>query len=144
MDADGPATVTTATVSFFGSPERVRQFSVVMHELTGQRKGGAGVDADGKPVDLAEPDWTLSPGTILYEVLKDREITPLELVPRSGLPLRIVDGVLDATVPIDEVIAAKLESALGVSASTWLNGERLYRAALARGAKDCSREVQER
>jgi plasmid maintenance system antidote protein VapI len=83
------------------------------------------------------PDWTLSPGAILSEELKARGITADSVAFSTGID---AIGVLDATVPVDETIAGKLYAMLGISAQFWLNAERIYREALARGAKDCSEE----
>jgi plasmid maintenance system antidote protein VapI len=89
-----------------------------------------------------EPDWTMHPGAILGEELKFRGMNGNELAVASGLDLDTVTGLLDFTAPVTEEIAERLFSALGISAQFWLNGQRIYEEALARGAKDVSEEYQ--
>lgn len=94
--------------------------------------------ADPRPF---EPDWTLSPGRILRAELEARGITPAQFAGHTGLGQDTIAAILGASVAIDADMASRIGSALGTSAQMWLNAERIYRAALARGAKDCSGEI---
>jgi plasmid maintenance system antidote protein VapI len=83
------------------------------------------------------PDWTISPGVLLVaEAVKAREWTPGDLAERSGLDVATVRGVLDGSTRIDRAAAEGLARAIGTSAEMWLNAQRIYDAAILRGAKD--------
>ena len=86
------------------------------------------------------PDWTVSPGDMLADVMEHREWTPAQLAESSGLDHATVQGLLDGTVRVDVAIAEGVARAIGTSAEMWLNAQRLYDAAILRGAKDSCAE----
>jgi HTH-type transcriptional regulator / antitoxin HigA len=89
-----------------------------------------------------KPDWTLSPGTLIREEMNERGWTEAELASRAGLGPETIAGILAATVQIDGLIAARIGEAFGTSDRMWLNMERIYQEALARGAKDYSGRLE--
>lgn len=87
------------------------------------------------------PDWTISPGALLVaEAVKARGWTPDDLAERSGLDAATVQGVLAGSARIDGPVAEGLARAIGTSAEMWLNAQRIYDAAILRGATDTSEE----
>lgn len=86
------------------------------------------------------PDWTLRPGILLMEALREREITPLQVALRGGLAPHTVTEILRGRKRINPVSAAALSRVLGNSAAYWMNAQAQYDADLARGAKDVSEE----
>lgn len=87
-----------------------------------------------------EPDWTLSPGTLLRAFLIERGLSAAQAAEHAGLGDDVITGILSAGVEITGPIAERLAAGLpGPSATYWLNSQRIYQQDLARGAKDCSR-----
>jgi addiction module HigA family antidote len=84
-----------------------------------------------------DPDWCLSPGSILREELAEWNITPKMLASSMGTTVENVEGVLNGA-PLTEKFAERLSRALPVSAQFWLNLEDAYRRGLAAGKKDVS------
>lgn len=89
------------------------------------------------------PDWTIRPGVLLAELLRDRGLAPEDLAASGRLPLATVRGILDGTVPVDGPAAAGIALATGTSGQTWLGAQQVHDADLARGAKDVSGEYDD-
>ena len=77
-------------------------------------------------------DLPISPGEILDEELKARDMSPEELAIALALPVATVNEILQAEKPITPEIANSLESALGIGSDFWTNLETDYRATLDR------------
>jgi hypothetical protein len=76
------------------------------------------------------PDWTLRPGVLLRKALEAQGKSP------DGIPgARLI---IEGTRRVDARHAARIAETLGTSAETWLNAQRLYDAAILRGATDTS------
>jgi plasmid maintenance system antidote protein VapI len=93
-----------------------------------------------------EPDWTVSPGEMLQELLEERGLNPFGLAgPEDpllavfGENLEAVRGILAAALPVTAEIAAELERALcpAPQARYWLSAEKTYQADLVRLGRDC-------
>lgn len=80
--------------------------------------------------EVFEPDWRVSPGETLRELLDDRNLSRADLVALAGLTDPVVDRILSGDEPITEEVAAALERATNVSARFWLNLEAAYRKPL--------------
>ncbi len=77
-------------------------------------------------------DLAIPPGEGLLEEIEFRGISPRELAASLRLPVEAVNELTGGDRAITPDIAASLESALGVSAQSWLNLEARYRTTLAR------------
>ena len=92
-----------------------------------------------------DPDWTLAPSATLVEWMQENGLTRGMLAARCGQgeadvkAALIVRDVLNRE-PLLPSHAETLERGTGISAQFWLNYERIYRADLARGAKDTTPE----
>lgn len=116
--------------------------------------GGIGVTVTRAKKDqkvyVFDPDWCMCPGVFLREMIEHAGMSPklgAGMVSRlSGLPVAMVEGILDGTTEITEDIAHRLATGtqpLAVSAQFWLNAERIYRAGLAAGKTDVSDQYRE-
>lgn len=79
------------------------------------------------------PDWVLIPGEVLYDHLDESGSSVEDFESATGLPPRVVAGILDGTEPITEEIAEALFVGTGISSQFWLNLEQAYREGLAAG-----------
>jgi plasmid maintenance system antidote protein VapI len=103
--------------------------------------GAMTVEWGHHPAKPFTPDWTLRPGVILIaEAVKARGWTPEDLAERAGLDPATARGLLDGSTRIDRPAAEGLARAIGTSAEMWLNAQRIYDAAILRGAHDSSEE----
>lgn len=78
------------------------------------------------------PDWTIRPGVLLRAALEAQGKRADDLTGGQQL--------LDGTWRIDRMHANWIGDLLGTSPDMWLNAQRLYDAAILRGAKDTSEE----
>lgn len=78
------------------------------------------------------PDWTISPGVLLAKALEAQGKTEDSILG--------ADRIIAGTLRIDAMHAHWIADELGTSADMWLNAQRLYDAAILRGAKDTSEE----
>lgn len=83
-------------------------------------------------LDGYEPDYAIPPMETLKEVLSDRKITLSVLSRLSGLDYYILIDIMEVRTQIDDNIADKLEIALGISSSFWINLECNYQSTLKR------------
>jgi HTH-type transcriptional regulator/antitoxin HigA len=78
------------------------------------------------------PDYAVSPGATLKEVLEERAISQSDLAMRTGMAEKTISQIVNGVAPITYDTAEKLELALGVPASFWNRREMAYREAIAR------------
>lgn len=72
------------------------------------------------------PELLIHPGETLAEVLEDRNMRPAELALRTGVTPKHISKVLNGKASITAEFAAKLEYALNIEASFWLNLQSEY------------------
>ena len=77
------------------------------------------------------PDYAISPGEILEEMLEARGIKKAEFAERCGRPSKTISGILNGHVAITPETAIQFERVLGTAASLWTNLESRYRLRLA-------------
>ncbi len=79
-----------------------------------------------------EPDYAISPGETLKEVMESLNMSQKELVIRTGLTVQSLNRIFKGNQPISYETANKLELATGVPARMWNNLEAQYREQLAK------------
>lgn len=80
-----------------------------------------------------EPDWVLRPGEVISDYLTEMGGSVEALASASGLPVDVLQGIVDGDDPITDDIARSLYRGTGLSPEFWLNLERTYRDGLAQG-----------
>lgn len=71
-------------------------------------------------------DLIIHPGETLDEIIKDREMSQKELAIRTGVTEKHINTVIKACKPISVAFAKKLEYALGIDSSFWINLQSNY------------------
>lgn len=71
-------------------------------------------------------DYIIHPGETLAEVLEDREMTQRELAVRTGMTEKHISTVIHGQKGISAAFARKLEYALGIETSFWMNLQANY------------------
>jgi len=71
-------------------------------------------------------DLIIHPGETLAEVLEDRDMTQRELAIRTGMTEKHISTVIHGQKGISAAFAKKLEYALGIEASFWMNLQANY------------------
>lgn len=71
-------------------------------------------------------DYIIHPGETLAEVIKDREMTQRELAVRTGMTEKHISTVIHGQKSISAAFARKLEYALGIETSFWMNLQANY------------------
>ncbi|MFZ0481964.1 MAG: helix-turn-helix domain-containing protein [Desulfobacterales bacterium] len=79
-----------------------------------------------------EPDYAISPGETLKEVMESLNMSQKELAIRTGLTVQSLNRIFKGDQPISYETANKLELATGVPARMWNNLEAQYREQLAK------------
>jgi len=79
-----------------------------------------------------EPDYAISPGETLKEVMESLNMAQKELAIRTGLTVQSLNRIFKGDQPISYETANKLELATGVPARMWNNLEAQYREQLAK------------
>jgi HTH-type transcriptional regulator / antitoxin HigA len=74
------------------------------------------------------PDWSLHPGAVLRDVLRDRGIRQSELAARTGLTPKHVNQLVKENIGISGDVAVRLERALGLPARFWTQVDAEYAA----------------
>ena len=74
------------------------------------------------------PDWSLHPGTILRDVLKQRGIRQSELAERTGLTAKHINQIVTGNIGISGDVALLLERTLGIDARIWTRADADYQA----------------
>ena len=82
-----------------------------------------------------EPDYAISPGVTLMEVMASLGINEEELAIRAGLPEQTLLRILNGDQPISYETAKRLELATQVGAEMWNNLEAQYREQIAKLAE---------
>ena len=72
------------------------------------------------------PDLIIHPGETLAEILEDREMSQKELAIRTGMTEKHISTVVKGQKNISVAFAKKLEYALGIDASFWINLQANY------------------
>lgn len=67
------------------------------------------------------PDLIIHPGETLAEILEDRDMSQKELAVRTGMTEKHISTVVKGQKRISVAFAKKLEYALGIDASFWIN-----------------------
>lgn len=71
-------------------------------------------------------DFIIHPGETLVEIIEDREMTQRELAIRTGMTEKHISTVIHGQKGISATFAKKLEYALGIEASFWMNLQSNY------------------
>ena len=71
-------------------------------------------------------DYIIHPGETLAEVIEDREMTQRELAVRTGMTEKHISAVIHGQKSISADFARKLEYALGIETSFWMNLQANY------------------
>ena len=83
------------------------------------------------PTSGWQPDWSVPPGTILLEALKERAMSQSELARRTGRPIKTINEIAHGKAAITPETAIQFERVLGISASFWNGAQTAYRYQLA-------------
>jgi HTH-type transcriptional regulator/antitoxin HigA len=84
------------------------------------------------PTSGWEPDWAVTPGEILLEVLQDRGMTQSELARRMARPPKTINEIIKGKAAITAETAIQFERTLGISARFWTGLETRFREHAAR------------
>ena len=71
-------------------------------------------------------DFIIHPGETLAEVIEDRDMTQRELAVRTGMTEKHISTVIHGQKSISAAFAKKLEYALGIETSFWMNLQANY------------------
>lgn len=74
-----------------------------------------------------DPDYAVSPGETLADLLEERDMTQNELADKLGISLEKMNGVVDGEVALTPEIADGLNEVFSIPARFWLERERQYR-----------------
>lgn len=72
------------------------------------------------------PDLIIHPGETLTEILEDRDMSQRELAIRTGMTEKHISTIVKGQKNISVAFAKKLEYALGIDASFWINLQANY------------------
>jgi addiction module HigA family antidote len=72
----------------------------------------------------------MPPGDVLREKIFELGLDVTELAKRCKLPLATIQGILDATTEMTQMIAEKLEHVTWIQADSWMRMEENYRKRL--------------
>lgn len=81
------------------------------------------------------PDWTAPPGWTVEELRKERRISLHDLAGMLGLTVPEVLEFEQGKLPLDPLLAERLEYVFGTPEAFWLRLEKNYREDLAKGLK---------
>jgi HTH-type transcriptional regulator/antitoxin HigA len=105
-------------------------------------KGGEDMETSASGSGRAyEPDYAVSPGETLAEMLNERGMSQAELARRTGISTKHINLILKGSAPISPETALKLERVLNVPARVWNALEATYRGHLSRMEE--SRQLQQ-
>lgn len=79
-----------------------------------------------------QPNWVSPPGDTMADILEERHLSPIEFADQIGYSVDITNDLLNGNSLITIEMAQRLERALGVSASFWMNRESQYRKDISR------------
>ncbi len=77
------------------------------------------------------PDWVVTPGDTIADLLEERGWTQADLASRTGFTKKHIFQLLRGEAPITQETAAKLEKVLGSTARFWIGLDTQYRQQLA-------------
>jgi len=77
-----------------------------------------------------KPNWASCPGSTIIDILAEKSISLIEFEAQMGIPKADLEGIIKGYRIIDEVIATRLQKALGATSSFWINRENQYREVL--------------
>lgn len=77
------------------------------------------------------PDWTVTPGDIIADLLQERGWTRAEFALRAGFTQKHINQLLKGAASITQETAIKLEKVLGSTVRFWLGLEAQYREQIA-------------
>ncbi len=89
-------------------------------------------------------DLAIPPGEVLAEEIAERGISPAELASSMGVIAQVLDAIITGEAAVTDEIARKLNQALGIEASYWMNLEADYQMTLARECSRAAMSEQER
>ncbi len=75
------------------------------------------------------PDYIVTPGEILLDILESRGINQVTLANRCNRPEKAISEIIHGKKSIVPETALQFERVLGISANTWLNMENNYKIA---------------
>ena len=78
------------------------------------------------------PDYIVSPGDVLEEVLEERNIKKIDFAKRCGRTTKTISQILSGDAPVTPELAIRCQRVLGSSAALWNNLEANYRLQLAK------------
>ena len=73
----------------------------------------------------------MPPGDVLQEKIDEMNMDATELASRCKLSVEIIQGILDTTMEMTQIIADKLEQVTWIQADSWMRMEENYRQKLA-------------
>ena len=85
-----------------------------------------------------EPDYAVSPGGVLAEMLDELEMSHAEFARRCGRSAKLISEIIAGKAPVEPETALQFERVLGVEAAVWLNLEAKYQL---HGAKQDDEEA---
>ncbi|MBD3338867.1 MAG: HigA family addiction module antidote protein [Candidatus Lokiarchaeota archaeon] len=90
-----------------------------------------------------KPDYIVSPGEILDEVLESRGMKKIDFAKRCGRSTKTISQILSGEAPITPELAIRFQRVLGSPSSLWNNLEANYRLLLAKKqeAEELEKEV---
>ena len=71
-------------------------------------------------------EFIIHPGETLKEVLTDKEMSQKDLAERTGVTVKHICTVIEGRKSISVAFAKKLQYALGIEASFWINLQANY------------------
>lgn len=74
-----------------------------------------------------QPDYAVSPGTLLEEHLTVRDLSHAEFARRCGRSAKLISEIVAGKAPVEPATALQFEKVLGMSARVWLGIEADYR-----------------
>jgi HTH-type transcriptional regulator / antitoxin HigA len=74
-----------------------------------------------------KPNYAVSPGAVLMDLLEARNISQAELARRCGRPEKTISAIINGNTSILAETAIQFERALGINADIWLNLESKYK-----------------
>jgi HTH-type transcriptional regulator/antitoxin HigA len=82
------------------------------------------------------PDYIVTPGDTILDLLDEREMTQTDLARRLGVTPKHVNQIVKGSAPISADVALGLDKVLGGSVSFWATREALYQARMAAAAEN--------
>jgi HTH-type transcriptional regulator/antitoxin HigA len=73
-----------------------------------------------------EPNYAVSPGAVLAEMLDGLEMSHAEFARRCGRSSKLISEIIAGKAPVEPETALQFERVLGVEAAVWLNLEANY------------------